>query len=453
MRNIMIRTLSLYSIFFFGFISHGVFAQPEPTHTQSVNIVSSLKQNLSTLVEKSQQPFVRLLVCFLLGILMSLTPCIYPMIPITVGALQASRKTTLLANFTLALSYILGMAFTFAFLGLLAASGSAQFGLLLGNPIFVIILVSFLLYLALSMLGLYDMYVPRFLQPRDHSVRGGSYSSAFIFGIISGTVASPCLSPGLLLLLSIVATLGNKLWGFLLLYAFGLGLGFPLLLIGTFSNSLNLLPRAGAWMIEVKRLFGFMLIGMCFYYLNNIWPHTIVLLMMAASLVGIGIFYVFIIGKHDSRAIKTFKYCIAILCLCTAVGMLLQAYKETFITLEKKPSAWLSDYDMGTRTALEKNKLLMIDFGAAWCSSCTAIEKRFFENAHVLHVLSRFVLVHIDCTNPQAESCASVQSKFNIIGFPTIILVDPQNGTIVKKWGAELLDTSIEQFIQEIEDL
>ena len=87
--------------------------------------------------------------------------------------------------------------------------------------------------------------------------------------------------------------------------------------------------------------------------------------MMAAALVGIGIFYIAVISKYDSRIIKTFKYVMALLCLCTAVGMLLQAYKETFITIEKKPSAWLSDFDMGMRTALEKNKLLMVDFGAA----------------------------------------------------------------------------------------
>ena len=107
-------------------------------------------------------------------------------------------------------------------------------------------------YLALSMFGFYDMYVPNILQTKNNVNHKGSLFSAFVFGAISGSIASPCLSPGLALLLTIVATLGNNLLGFLLLFSFGIGLSIPLLIIGTFSSSINILPQAGMWMIEVK---------------------------------------------------------------------------------------------------------------------------------------------------------------------------------------------------------
>jgi thiol:disulfide interchange protein DsbD len=426
------------------------------THVISyiTNALTLLKKQLSQAIETTQHPAVRFLTAFLLGIMMSLTPCIYPMIPITVGILQTSSGSSIAKNFLLALSYTMGIATTFALLGLLAASGSAQFGLLLGNPTFVLLLCSFLLYLAGSMLGIYEMYIPRFMQPKNHTVRQGSYISAFIFGAISGSVASPCLSPGLLLLLSVVATLGNKLLGFSLLYCFGLGLGMPLLLIGTFSSSLNLLPRAGMWMIEVKKLFGLMLISMCFYYISNIAPWYLVLLLAAGFLLVCGSFYIASIKKHDAKTLKRYKYLVGLILLISAGLSLFQAYKTTFISQEHTMhEAWLSDYELAITQALDNKTLLMIDFGAAWCSSCKAIERNLFGNAQVITALQKFTLVHIDCTNPQAEPCSSIQNKFSIIGFPTILLIDPQSGTILKKWGSELLDVSPEAFIKEVQEL
>src|SRR5581483_1012022 len=168
-----------------------------------------------------------------------------------------------------ALAYTMGIATTFAIFGLLASCTGPLCGQLLMQPLFIIGLVILLAYLGFSMFGLYSIYIPKFFTI-SHKKHNGSLFSSFIFGAASGTISSPCVSPGLALLLSIVATLGNKFLGFLYLFIFGVGLGLPLLIVGAFSSSLSLLPQAGTWMIEVKKFFSFIIFGMCFYYLSYI---------------------------------------------------------------------------------------------------------------------------------------------------------------------------------------
>ncbi len=250
-------------------------------HNSSSSSSFSLSEYISNLVKTINSPFMRIILVFFLGMLLSLTPCIYPMVPITIGILQAQGSKSLLYNFLSALSYTCGIATTFALFGLLASCTGPLCGQLLMEPIFIIGLVILLTYLGLSMLGFYDVYVPKFFKPSTQNLKGGSLLSTFIFGAASGTIASPCVSPGLVLLLSIVATLNNKILGFLLLFVFGIGLSTPLLIVGAFSSSLALLPRAGLWMVEIKKLFGFMIFGMCFYYINYIIPTPILLWILA----------------------------------------------------------------------------------------------------------------------------------------------------------------------------
>lgn len=413
--------------------------------------ISSWKNKVSDVVNKQESLSLRLLFSFLLGILMSLTPCIYPMIPITIGILQASTKSpTLQRNFLLALSYTLGIAITFAFLGLLAACGSAQFGQLMGNPIFVIIICFFLAYLALSLFGFYEMYIPRFLQPKSQNVTG-SYISAFIFGAFSGTFASPCLSPGLALLLSVCATIGYKIQSFLLLFMFGCGLGLPLLIIGTFSNSMNMLPSAGAWMVEVKKVFGFMLFGMCFYYASAIVPHAWLLTIAALFLLLSGLYYFSNIEAYDSRAMKQFKNFIGFVLILASMITFFNAYKASSEKAETIQN-WLTNYEEARQQAARDNKKILLDFGASWCSSCNAIDKHILNNSTVKKILEKCICVKVDCTKPNNEPCATLQKKFNIIGVPAIVLINADE-TIVKRWGSELLDQNIQEFIDTMSKL
>ena len=178
--------------------------------TSSTQTKQSFTQSLQNLVQTTESNWIRLLFAFLLGLLLSLTPCIYPMIPITIGILHSQGKQSLMHNFLGSCCYAFGLSTMFAFLGLLAAFAGASFGSLLSTPIFVIVLVAFIGYMSLTMIGIIDLKIPSFLQ-RSTSVntKFGPYLSAYFFGLISGSVASPCVSPGLALLLTLVATMGQ----------------------------------------------------------------------------------------------------------------------------------------------------------------------------------------------------------------------------------------------------
>jgi thiol:disulfide interchange protein DsbD len=191
------------------------------------------------------------------------------MIPITAGILQAQASSSLLHNFFSSLVYVVGMATVYAFLGYLSATTSMMFGSWLAAPWFLVLIIGFFLYLAFSMLGFYELQLPAFLMRSSASAGKKSLLHLFVLGLFSGTIASPCLTPALAMLLGIVAKQANPLVGLLTLFCFALGMGILLLLIGTFSGSVSMLPKAGSWMNEVKKMFGFLMLAMCIYFLQG----------------------------------------------------------------------------------------------------------------------------------------------------------------------------------------
>jgi len=410
---------------------------------------------LQDLVKKTKSPWIQIIIALLLGILLSLTPCIYPMVPITVGILQAQGSKSVLYNFFLSLLYVMGIATTFSILGLIAAFTGQVFGSILSNPIFVTIVVIFLAYLALSMLGFYEMYIPRFMQTTGGSTSKKSLFSIFAFGLASGSIASPCVSPGLVLLLSIVTTMGSKLLGFLLLFAFGVGLGTPLLLVGTFSGSLTMMPKAGMWMLEIKKIFGLLLFGVCFYFLQNIMPFNILLWILAAFLLLVGTFYLYSITPYDSKFWKLFKNLIGIGSIALSVLVAFNAYKETYIAKPtKKISFWKKDFNKALQQAKMENKKLFVDFYTPVCSICKTIDKKVFTDKAVIDVLEeKFVNVKVDGSDPSKEPFASLHKAHKIFGFPTFLLLDPHTGAVIKRWSSEFNSIPNKEIIKLLKGL
>ena len=183
----------------------------EPVPSPKSFSLSAWSQYLEDIIKATNNFWVRFFLILLLGLFMSFTPCIYPMIPITVGILQGSGRRSFWHNVAHAGAYSTGVAITFAILGLIAAASGTIFGSMMTSPFVVLLIAALLIYLAGTMFGWYELYIPRSFQERQHTHQG-SILSSFIFGAISGTVASPCLSPGLALVLCIVASLGSKSW-------------------------------------------------------------------------------------------------------------------------------------------------------------------------------------------------------------------------------------------------
>jgi thioredoxin:protein disulfide reductase len=413
----------------------------------------SISEYISHLVKTINSPFMRVLLVYLLGILLSLTPCIYPMVPITIGILQAQGSKSFFYNFLSALSYTCGIAVTFASFGLLASCTGPLCGQLLMEPLFIIGLVTLLIYLGFSMLGFYDVRVPKFLQPTNQNFKGGSLVSTFIFGAASGTIASPCVSPGLVLLLSIVATLNSKILGFLLLFVFGVGLSTPLLIVGAFSSSLALMPRAGIWMIEVKKLFGFMIFGMCFYYINYIIPTPILLWFLAIFIAVAGLYYSYSGQKMVPGLWKKINFWIGCIALITSIVVFFQAYRA--ITYAKKDAydehknLWHTSYDEALKQAKNEGKKLFIDFWATFCPICLAINKTVLTKPAIIKALQeKYVLLKVDGSHNSNVPYATLRSKFPVKGFPTFYSIDPATESILREFGGEIYDMPEEEFIK-----
>jgi len=418
---------------------------PALQHTSWSDYVTALVSNTDSLL-------LRILLVLLLGILMSLTPCIYPMIPITVGILQSQGSRSVLRNFFLALAYTIGIATTFSLLGLIAVFTGQLFGSFLTHPLVIIPVVGLLGYLGLSMLGFYEMYTtPKFLQLNHQNTKNGSLVSAFLFGAASGTVASPCLSPGLVLLLSIVATLGDKLLGFVLLFSFGIGLSLPLLLIGTFSSSLALLPHAGAWMVEAKKLFGFMLLGICFYFLKNIISWSILMWSISLFTIATGLFYLYHAQHMQPSTRRFINNTLGTILLTGSVFLCFKSYQASNPIDEKVMSnLWLTDYKQAHALAQQEQKKILLDVSTPFCTICKAIDKKLFADQKVHQALNSVVPVKIDCSDSSNKTYHALQKKYTILGAPTFILIDPKTEKEVKRWGSELYDVSARDFITEL---
>jgi thiol:disulfide interchange protein DsbD len=227
--------------------------------------------SLASLKDKFAQEtsiFWILMLAFFIGILTSFTPCVYPLIPITLGILQTQATKSMWRNFSLAFAYVLGISCIYAVLGYIAATTTVIFGQWLANPWVIGFIILIFVYLAFSMFGFYEIHMPRFLTQREGIKTKGSFIYSFLFGMVSGTIASPCLTPALAVILGFVAKIGNPLIGLLTMWIFALGMGMLLIVIGTFSTSLSSLPKSGTWLLETKKLLGFVLLIMCIYFLQ-----------------------------------------------------------------------------------------------------------------------------------------------------------------------------------------
>lgn len=409
-------------------------------------------QHIKDVVSSTDSWLLRLAFVFLLGLLLSLTPCIYPMIPITVGILQAQGSKSLGRNFFLSSCYTLGLSTTFALMGLLAASSGSVFGHLLANPLFILCIVALLCYFAFSLFGFYNMYIPKVMRGKGSLSSTGSALSIFTFGLASGTFASPCVSPGLALVLAIVAALGSKLLGFLLLFVFGIGMSTPLLIIGTFSSSITMLPRAGMWMIEIQRIFGFLLLGMCFYYLNTILPDYLTMFGVSALLVVVGIYY--LRTKNSNTGIwKFLKNIIGMGCLALSVFLAAVTIQELLYPELNKATeqSWFTDLDKAQQTALAQNKKLFIDFWTPYCSICKAITNTVLKDATVSCILNKYYCVlTVDASDNDTEPYKTLRSRYDIQGVPALIIVDPTNNAELKRWSSELYDMEKSTILNEL---
>ena len=217
----------------------------------------NLFHNLASIIQTN--PPLAFAAVFLAGVLVSFTPCVYPVIPLTLGFIGARSAGSRWKGFFLSLMYVLGMALTYAVLGAIASFSGRLFGEIGSSPITYFVVANVCLILGLSMLGAFE--IPQISLGGGASVqKKGGYLGAFIVGLFSGLIVGPCTAPVLATVLVYVAAKQNILYGFSLLFVFGYGVGFLMILLGTFTGLLSSLPKSGAWLERVKKIFGWVLI-------------------------------------------------------------------------------------------------------------------------------------------------------------------------------------------------
>lgn len=389
--------------------------------------------------------FAVLATFFGIGVLLSLTPCVLPMIPILSGIIVGQGgQVTPLRGFSLAFAYVQGMALTYAAAGaafVVAFKQAPQ--AFFQQPWIIVVFALLFVALALAMFGVYTLQLPSSLQSRLTDVsnrqRSGTYVGTFIMGALSALIVTACVAPAIIAALSVISQTGHLARGAGALYATGLGMGVPLLIVGASAGSL--LPRVGPWMDTIKSLFGVLFLGVAVYLLTPLLPAALTMTLWSALAVISG-FWIFSLKQRDGSPIQSPVRAIGLMAVFYGLLLLIGAASGSkdplqpldVISAKAAGSAGgaartaglefryiktIADLEREVAAASAAGKPVMLDFYADWCVACKEMEKYTFPDAGVQTALADAVLLKADVTKNDEDDQALLK-RFGVFGPPTI---------------------------------
>lgn len=388
------------------------------------------------------------------GLLTSLTPCVYPMIPITLAVFGARDESVNRRKaFVLATCYVFGMGLIFAALGTGFALAGGQAGGLMANPAVMVPIALLMVILATSLFGAFELSLPSGLQNRLNQVGGKGYGGAFGMGLVGGFIAAPCTGPFLAGMLIWVATTGNVAVGSTLLFTYALGVGVLFWVLAITSLSL---PKSGAWMEGIKSIGGIALLAVAIHFLRPIVPAIDSLSSRAADrlgsprmllLVGVGLAVAGIaagavhLSFHAALARKVRKALgvgLTVIGVTAIVGGLLTPDRDL---------PWKYDEGIAYAQARRESKGVMVDFSATWCGPCKVLDTIFGQPEVYEKVVKSYVPLKFDVTDVNKPENQALQEKYDAKSLPAVIFLDAEGNEITRYNGKK---PSAESFLEAL---
>jgi thioredoxin:protein disulfide reductase len=399
----------------------------------------SLENKLTGALENGS--FLAFIFVFAAGFLISLTPCVYPMIPIIIGFVGGSAGGSKMKGFILSLFFVLGLAIVYASLGVVAGLTGALFGAFMQNPIVLWFIVAVFVALGASMLGAFDITVPSAIQDKMMGGERSGVIGAMFIGGVTGIVAAPCAGPPLLVLLSWIGNTGNVVLGFLYMGTLALGLGVLFIILGTSTAAMTALPQAGGWMDKIKKGLGIIIFGVAVYYLNLLLSADIFQIVLGAGLVLFGL-YIGATAKWDEL--------VGMGKLGKGIGFIAMVAGSFYIILglaamndinlsggvaagrgaaaeqvdENHVPFKVNAYDEVFQTAAAEGKPVLIDFYADWCGVCVELDHNVWNQDSVINAAAAYVPLKLDYTK-STDELEALRIKHNVGGLPIVMVLGP----------------------------
>ncbi|PWQ94399.1 protein-disulfide reductase DsbD [Leucothrix pacifica] len=385
---------------------------------------------------------------FVLGVLLAFTPCVLPMIPILSGIITADKAITQGKAFSLSLAYVLAMALTYSLIGVLAVASGANLQAVFQHPAVLITFSALFVFLSLPMFGVFELQLPvawqNWLTNISQRQRGGQFIGVSVMGGLSALIVGPCVAAPLIGILTYITLTGDMVFGGLTLFVLGLGMGLPLLVIGTTAG--RWVPRAGPWMQVVKAGFGVGLLAVAIWLLSRILPTTVNMLLWALLLLGVA-FALMYFGRATNRSVMLISSATSLISMSLGIALIwstasgvndinqllsslpFRAAPQNSPGFVEKPAFTRikssEELDAKLKAAGRLKKPVILDFYADWCVSCIEMEQSTFHDPGVAKLMSRFTLLQADVTKNDVTDQALLK-RFGIFGPPAILFFPPQ---------------------------
>ncbi|OGC95746.1 MAG: hypothetical protein A2W25_08940 [candidate division Zixibacteria bacterium RBG_16_53_22] len=373
---------------------------------------------------------------YILGLGLTLTPCVYPIIPITIGYFGSQASGKMSRQFSMAAVFGLGIAISYAAVGTIAAFTGSLMGAALQNPAVLIGLALLCFFMGLNAFGVFEIALPGWLMGITSGGSRKGIAGAALMGLTMGIAAAPCLAAFIVSLLAFVGQKGDPVLGFSMFFILGLGLATPFVALGTFSGLLSKAPKSGGWMVYAKKVMGALLFAATLYFLNTILPRPLHTSLVVIALVAAGLYF----GFFEPTPAKTWRfrivrYIFAILFIGGAIWYNTPAH----VTSESGGGiAWQRYTDSALMQAKANGQPVVIDFYADWCIPCKELDKFSFSDPRVIAASKGVVMLKADLTKGNALEVKKMIADYGIKGVPTIVFINSA--------GEELRQLRINQF-------